>query len=78
MEKSANYYEPHMRVAVAKALRALRTRIGTADIAHAIMARQTRLFRREDLEALLKPALQVRRRAFKRGGQIGAQKVRAL
>jgi hypothetical protein len=75
MEKAANYYEPLMRARIARGMRALRKQVSVADIAAAILSHRTQLFRPGEVAKTLEPAKKVRRDAFRRGGQLGAEKV---
>jgi hypothetical protein len=76
IKPAADYFAPHLRVAIAKAMRQLRKRVSVQDIAHAIMTHRTQLVPTEEIKKALAPAVKVRRDAFRRGGQIGAAKVK--
>lgn len=75
---AADYYEPLFRARFVRAMKALRKSISVEDIARAIRLKQPTVVPRSTLEKALAPCANVVRDAVRRGGQIGANRVREL
>lgn len=78
VHKSADYYEPRLRVALARAMKQLRKQVSVHDIAVAISMRHTRFLETAAIKRALEPAAKIIRDAVRQGGKLGAERVNHL
>jgi hypothetical protein len=76
VHKAADYFEPKLRMAIVRAMRMLRQQVTVADLARAIMLRESHPISRKTIELALQPAKKIVSDALRQGGRIGAAKVR--
>lgn len=78
IHKAADYYEPLFRANFVRAIKRMRSSLTIASLARAIQQRHPQVLSRQVIQQALAPAEKIVRDAVRRGGQLGAERLRKL